>query len=87
MYTYIRILVLIHTHLIRKFVMSKKIIYRNQLLSAIEAFLERTSAATMRVHRIIERCSLAINGEDTLDNFIWSFYFQALKDSVYFESE
>jgi hypothetical protein len=70
--------------------MPKKIIYRKQLLRAIEAFLEGTPVSRDRAQRIIHRCYAATYNEEkkwTLDQIIWGFLIKALTDSVYYESE
>lgn len=64
--------------------------YRKQLLLAVEAFLKRTPSSSARAQNIIQRCKNIINSEEkemTLDHIIWSFFIQALTDSVYYENE
>jgi len=65
-------------------------IYRRQLLRAVEAFLEGTPSARVRAQRIMQRCEAALYSEakkSTLDRIIWNFYVLALTDSEFYESE
>jgi hypothetical protein len=70
--------------------MSRRIIYRRQLLRAVDAFLEGTPSERVRAQRIIQRCNVAICNEAkeaTLDQIIWNLFIRALTDSVFYESE
>jgi len=70
--------------------MSRRTVYRRQLLRAVEAFLEGTASSRARAQRIIRRCHTAIRSEAaeaTLDWLMWEFFIAALGDSVYYESE
>lgn len=70
--------------------MSRSMIYRRQLLRAVDAFLEGTPSAHVRAQRSIQRCQVAIGNEAkeaTLDQLIWGSFIRALTDSVYYESE
>ena len=70
--------------------MPKKILYRRQLLQAVEAFLEGTPSSRMRAQRRIQRCYVDINSEAkraTLDDIIWSFFIVTLTDSVFYEDK
>ena len=69
--------------------MSRRIVYRRQLLRAVEVFLEGTSSSRERAQRIVERCERMLRTQSktfTLDQIVWSGFFQALTDSVYSES-
>jgi hypothetical protein len=70
--------------------MSSGMIYRRQLLQAVDAFLEGTPSARVRAQRIIQRCFAAIHSEakeSTLDKLIWNNYVTPLSDSDFYESE
>lgn len=69
--------------------MSQKIIYRKELLRAVDAFLEGTSASLAQAHRIIQRCYAAMQfGEEvTLNDIIWDSFVRELTDSVFYTSE
>jgi hypothetical protein len=68
--------------------MPRKIVYRRQLLQAVEAFLEGAPASRIRAQRRIQRCYDEINSEAkraTLDEIVWSFLIVALTDSIFSE--
>ena len=74
--------------------MPRKIIYRKQLLRAIDAFLEGTPASIARGKRIVKRCHKALRPSYleepptfTLDSIIWDSYFHPLTDSVFYASQ
>lgn len=70
--------------------MPRKIIYRKQLLQAVEAFLDKTPSSLAQAHHIIQHYSAAICSESrklTLDQVIWGGFIRALTDSVCYESE
>ncbi len=70
--------------------MPKRIIYRRQLLQAVEAFLEGTSSSRVRAQRIVQRCSAALDNEAkeaTVDRIIWNPFVVRLTDSVFYENE
>lgn len=74
--------------------MPRKIIYRKQLLRAIDAFLEDTPVSIARGKRIVKRCHKALRPSYleepptfTLDSIIWDSYFYRLTDSVYYTSQ
>ncbi len=70
--------------------MSRSMIYRRQLLRAVDAFLEGTPSAHVRAQGIIQRCYAAIGNEakeSTLDQIIWRGFIVPLTDSVFYESE
>src|SRR5579884_2691776 len=68
--------------------MPKKIMYRRELLRAIDAFLEGTPSSLAQAHRTVQRCYAAMHGEDvTLNDITWGFFIKALTDSVYYTSE
>ncbi len=69
--------------------MPGRIVYRRQLLRAVEAFLEGTASSREHGQRIVGRCEKAIHAQArllTLDQIIWSGFIQALTDSVYSQS-
>lgn len=69
--------------------MARRILYRKQLLKAVEAFLEGTPSSLVQAHRIIHRCYVDINSEAkraTLDDIVWHFFVVALTDSVFYEN-
>src|SRR5215510_8439354 len=68
----------------------RSMIYRRQLLRAVDAFLEGTPSARVRAQRIIQRCLAEIHSEakgSTLDQLIWDYYITPLTDSEFYESE
>ena len=70
--------------------MPKKIMYRRELLRAVDAFLEGTPSSLAQAHRIIQHCNAAICEEEareTLNDIIWGFTITALTDSVFYTSE
>jgi hypothetical protein len=74
--------------------MSRKIIYRKQLLRAIDAFLEGTPASIARGKSIVKRCQKTLGTSFfeepptfTLDSIIWDSYFHPLTDSLYYTSQ
>jgi hypothetical protein len=69
--------------------MPRRILYRKQLLKAVEAFLEGTPSSLVQAHRIIHRCYVDIKREAkraTLDDIVWHFFVVALTDSVFYEN-
>lgn len=68
--------------------MSRRI-YKKALLRAVEAFLEGSPSALKRAHRIIQHFYHAINRSPqhlSIDYIVWSFFFSALTDSVFYEN-
>lgn len=68
--------------------MSRRI-YRKALLRAVEAFLEGSPSAHKRAQRIIQHFDHAINSSPrhlNIDCIVWSFFFSALTDSVFYEN-
>lgn len=58
------------------------------MLRAVEAFLENSPSAHKRAQRIIQHFYHAINDDTrylSIDQIVWSFFFSALTDSVFYE--
>src|SRR5450432_1850294 len=70
--------------------MPEPIIYRKQVLRAVEAFLQGTPTSIAQGQQIIEQCHSALQTDSqraTLDGLIWDSYVYPLTDSVYFMSQ
>jgi len=70
--------------------MSREMNYREQLLQAVDAFLEKTPSAHRRAKNLIQHGYTAIHDEAkilTIDGIIWGGLFAQLTDSVFYESE
>jgi hypothetical protein len=70
--------------------MSRRIIYRRQLLQAVEAFLETTPSSRVRAQQMVKRCYEEITSEAkeaTIDKIIWKPLIVPLTDSVFYEDE
>ncbi len=70
--------------------MTEPLLYRQQILRAVDAFLEGTPASIAQGQRIINHCHAALRTNaqrSTLDGLIWDSYAYPLTDSVYFMSQ
>lgn len=70
--------------------MPRRVLYRKQLLKAVEAFLEATPSSYAEAQRVIQRCYTAIYHETkhlTLDQIIWASVITPLTDSGYYENQ
>lgn len=70
--------------------MPEPLIYRKQVLSAVEAFLQGTPASIAQGQEMINSCySMLWEGSQrfTLDGLIWRSFVHPLTDSVYFTSQ
>lgn len=70
--------------------MPEHLIYRKQVLRAVEAFLQGTSASIAQGQEMIKQCYSALwenSQRFTLDGIIWRSLVHPLTDSVYFTSQ
>ncbi|HEU5383599.1 MAG TPA: hypothetical protein VFV38_50005 [Ktedonobacteraceae bacterium] len=70
--------------------MRERIMYRKQLLLAIEAFLERTPASRAEALHLLQLCLVALRKEAqevTVDQVIWHPLVDALADANSYEQE
>lgn len=70
--------------------MTRRILFRRNLLRAVEAFIEGSPVSIAQGCRIIARCRKAISQESkefTLDQLIWDNLITPLSDSVYYTDE
>ncbi|HEU5374986.1 MAG TPA: hypothetical protein VFV38_06085 [Ktedonobacteraceae bacterium] len=70
--------------------MRERIMYRKQLLLAIEAFLERTPASRVEALHLLQPCLVALRKdaqEVTVDHVVWHPLVDALADANYYENE
>jgi hypothetical protein len=63
--------------------LSRRVNYRQRLLSATEGFLEGTSASIASAHQIIKRCHASLRAY-TVDDLMWGPIVSTLQDSIFY---